>query len=239
VKWYWPELTGPKESEKAAHGGASVCFLVAGVTATLAGMSVWMDKPVLGMDAWALADAGIFAVAGWRFWRLSRIWAVLALAMFIAESVYTIAPHHLPTVDPNPSSQSTPGYSPNSPFAQAVRNLGMDRPEVDEDTYDKFRNEYFDRRIAPRLLLDQLETQRQIFLQRTQRPKTSTATYPSTLAGIVAIRAILILALIGGVRGTFAHHGFISNARRSKPCRHGVIVQCQLCEAEALEAATK
>ena len=90
MKWYWPKLTDLKESEKAAHQGAVVCFLVAGGTAIVAGMSVWLDKPVLGMDAWAFVDAGIFAIAGWRIWRLSRIWAVLALAIFIIETVYAV-----------------------------------------------------------------------------------------------------------------------------------------------------
>jgi len=98
VKRYWPKLTDLKESEKAAHEGAGVCFLIAGGTAIIAGMSVWLDKPVLGMDAWALVDAGIFAIAGWRIWRLSRIWSVLALAMFILESVYAFAVHPLPAV---------------------------------------------------------------------------------------------------------------------------------------------
>lgn len=98
MKWYWPELTDLKESEKAARQGAGVCFLVAGVTAIIAGMSVWLDKPVLGMDAWAFVDAGMFAIAGWRIWRLSKIWAVLALAMFILESVYAFAVHPLPAV---------------------------------------------------------------------------------------------------------------------------------------------
>jgi len=98
VKWYWPELTDLKESEKAAHEGAGACFLVAGGTAIIAGMSVWLDKPVLGMDAWAFVDAGIFAISGWRIWRLSRMWAVLALAMFIIESVNAIASHPLPAV---------------------------------------------------------------------------------------------------------------------------------------------
>jgi hypothetical protein len=35
VKWYWPKLTDLKESEKAAHEGAGVCFLVAGGTAII------------------------------------------------------------------------------------------------------------------------------------------------------------------------------------------------------------
>lgn len=98
MKWYWPQLTDLKESEKAAHEGAGVCVLVAGCTAVIAGVSVWLDKPVLGMDAWAFVDAGIFAIAGWRIWRLSRAWAVLALAMFILESVYALAVRPLPGV---------------------------------------------------------------------------------------------------------------------------------------------
>lgn len=146
MKWYWPELTDLKESEKAAHEGAGVCFLVAGGTAIIAGMSVWLDKPVLGMDVWALVDAGIFAIAGWRIWRLSRIWAVLALATFIAESINAIALHPLPAV----------------------------------------------------------------FL----------------------IRGTLTLVLIGSVRGTFAYHRFRSNALKPKTCCHGVIGQCQRCEAD-------
>jgi hypothetical protein len=90
VKWYWPELTSPEDSEKAARGGAGVCFLVAGVTAMAAGASAWLGRPVLGMHAGAFVDAGIFAIAGWRIWRLSRTWAVLALAIFILETAYAV-----------------------------------------------------------------------------------------------------------------------------------------------------
>jgi hypothetical protein len=50
------------------------------------------------MHAGAFVDAGFFAIAGWRIWRLSRTWAVLALAMFILESVYALAVHPLPAV---------------------------------------------------------------------------------------------------------------------------------------------
>jgi hypothetical protein len=50
------------------------------------------------MDAGAFLDAGIFAIAGWRIWRLSRTWAVLALTIFILEGVYAVAVHPLPAV---------------------------------------------------------------------------------------------------------------------------------------------
>jgi hypothetical protein len=90
MHWYWPKLTGLKEAERAAHEGAGVCFVIAVFTAIVAGISLWLDKPVLGMDAWAFADAIIFAIAGWRVWRLSRIWAVLALVIFVLETVYAV-----------------------------------------------------------------------------------------------------------------------------------------------------
>ena len=95
MSWYWPRLTDLKESEEAAHQGAGACFFVASVTAIVAGVSVSLNKPVLGMSAWAFVDAGIFAIAGWRIWRLSRIWAVLALVLYIIEMVYVVesSPH--------------------------------------------------------------------------------------------------------------------------------------------------
>jgi hypothetical protein len=90
MKWYWPKVTGLKEAEQAAHEGAGVCFVIATFTAIVAGMSLWLDKPVLGIHAGAFVDAIIFAIAGWRVWRLSRIWAVLALVIYVMERVYAL-----------------------------------------------------------------------------------------------------------------------------------------------------
>ena len=75
---------------KKLRDGCGVCFFIAGVTAIVAGVSVSLGKPVLGLDAWAFVDAGIFAIVGWRIWRLSRIRAVSALALFIIETVYAV-----------------------------------------------------------------------------------------------------------------------------------------------------
>lgn len=85
---YWPKLTSLKEAEKAAHEGAGVCFVIAVFTAIAAGMSLWLDKLILGMDAWAFVDSIIFAIAGWRIWRLSRTWAVLALVIYVMEKLF-------------------------------------------------------------------------------------------------------------------------------------------------------
>jgi hypothetical protein len=67
-----------------------MCIVIAVFTAIVAGMSLWLGRPVLGIDAWAFADAVIFGIAGWRVWRLSRIWAVLALVIYIMETVYAV-----------------------------------------------------------------------------------------------------------------------------------------------------
>jgi hypothetical protein len=64
-------------------------------------------------------------------------------------------------------------FSPNSPFAEAVKRLGMDKPDVSDAAYDVFRNQYFDQRIAPRLQPSEREKQRAVFLQRTQRKSPS------------------------------------------------------------------
>jgi len=97
MKW-WPKLTGLEEAEQAAHQSAGVCFTIAALTALLAGMSLWLRKPVLGIDSWAFTDAIIFAIAGWRVWRLSRTWAVLALVLYILERVYAFASSPAPFV---------------------------------------------------------------------------------------------------------------------------------------------
>ncbi len=84
--------------------------------------------------------------------------------------------HVFPALTADTSSGEVPehtGFSPDSPFAQAVKSLGMDKPDVPDETYDTFRNQYFDRRIAPRLQPSEREKKRKLFLQRTQRKPAS------------------------------------------------------------------
>ena len=87
----WPKLTSLKEAEQAAHRGAWGCFLIAAFTAVVAGISLWSDKPVLGIDAEAFVGVLICLIAGWRIWRLSRIWAVLILVIVIIDKLRMIA----------------------------------------------------------------------------------------------------------------------------------------------------
>jgi hypothetical protein len=90
-------LTDISDAESAAHVGAGVCFFIAAVTAVVAAASIWLAKPILGMNGWAFLDAGIFVIAGWRIWRFSKIWSVLALVIYFVERLYAIATSHAPT----------------------------------------------------------------------------------------------------------------------------------------------
>jgi hypothetical protein len=71
---FWPKLTSLKRAEQAARIGAGVCFLIAAIT----------TLTVLGGHPWELVEVLICVVAGWRVWRLSRIWAVLILVLYAA-----------------------------------------------------------------------------------------------------------------------------------------------------------
>ncbi len=82
---YWPDVSSVEGAKSAAQAGAGWCFFVAGVTAVVASISVFTKAPVLGIDAWAYLDAAVFGFAGWRIWKLSRTWSVIALLLFVAE----------------------------------------------------------------------------------------------------------------------------------------------------------
>jgi hypothetical protein len=97
MRWYWPEVTDVNAAEDAVHKGAGACFFIAGVTALVASISIYLKKPVLGIDGWSFVDAALFAISGWRMWRLSRPWAVFALALFLVEKVYALAMNPVPS----------------------------------------------------------------------------------------------------------------------------------------------
>lgn len=88
MKWYWPEMTDLESAESAAHAGAGACFFVAAVTSLVAVISISLSRPIMGLNGWSFVDASLFAIAGWRMWRFSRPWAIVALAMYLLERVY-------------------------------------------------------------------------------------------------------------------------------------------------------
>jgi hypothetical protein len=85
IHWIWPDANDPESAEKAANVGVVACFIVAGLC--------WMTvlnsilQPIQGVeyDPWAAVDAILFTTAGWRVSKLSRLWSLLALILFVGE----------------------------------------------------------------------------------------------------------------------------------------------------------
>jgi hypothetical protein len=86
MSWYWNEI-GDKDSAKYATTTAVwISYLFAVVAALTAIYSLAYHEPVNGVNGgWALLDAALFAVIGWRISRLSRAWAVVGLCFYLLE----------------------------------------------------------------------------------------------------------------------------------------------------------
>ncbi len=83
--WHWPKIDDAKTARDAALEGVGVSLFVSAVTGGTAVLSILSRKPILGVDGWALFDAALFALVGWRIYRMSRVWAVLGLLLYLAE----------------------------------------------------------------------------------------------------------------------------------------------------------
>ena len=91
MSWYWNEI-GDKDSAKCATTTAvRISYLFAVVAVLIAILSLAYHEPIYGMNGgWALLDAGLFAVIGWRISRLSRAWAVVGLCFYLLEWLTSI-----------------------------------------------------------------------------------------------------------------------------------------------------
>jgi hypothetical protein len=58
--------------------------------ALIAILSIVYRQPILGLDAWGLIDAVIFAWMAWRISKASRAWAIVGLLMYLLEVGYKL-----------------------------------------------------------------------------------------------------------------------------------------------------
>lgn len=82
MKGLWPDVDTLERAKAASRQGMWAALLVAGVTA------VGAQFHLLGLDALAFFDAGLFAMIGLGLYRVSRVAAVCGLLIFAAERVY-------------------------------------------------------------------------------------------------------------------------------------------------------
>jgi len=85
--WLWPNVSEQDGAMKAIKGASQAAFIVSGITALVAVIALVGGKPVAGFEGWALVDAILMAVAGWRITKHSRAWAVVALVYWTGASV--------------------------------------------------------------------------------------------------------------------------------------------------------
>jgi hypothetical protein len=82
---YWSKITDAKTARDAAMQGVGASGFVAAVTGLMAILSIVLKHPVLGIDGWALVDAGLFGVIAWRTYKMSRPWALVGLLLYAVE----------------------------------------------------------------------------------------------------------------------------------------------------------
>ena len=88
--WWWPDVSERDGALKAIKGAWQAAFIVAGLTALIAVIAVVRGAPVAGFDGWALVDASLMALIGWRITKHSRAWAVVALIYWAGVSIAKI-----------------------------------------------------------------------------------------------------------------------------------------------------
>ena len=81
----WPNVETTASAISATKQGAGVCFFIAGLTTLVALIAIVVGHPIIGVNAWSLVDAFLFAIAGWRTLRLSRGWSIAALVLYLVE----------------------------------------------------------------------------------------------------------------------------------------------------------
>jgi len=85
----WPIIIDSRSAAAASSSGAGACFVISAITASVAVAAICLHHPVFGMDGGALWDAAIFGILGYFIGSLhSRIAAILAALLFVAEKVY-------------------------------------------------------------------------------------------------------------------------------------------------------
>ncbi|MFI5114129.1 MAG: hypothetical protein ACHP7J_03215 [Terriglobales bacterium] len=90
MSWYWNEIGDKYSAQYATTTAVWISYLIAVVNGLIAVLSLAYHKPIVGLDGWALLDAGLFAVVGWRIGRLSRAWAVIGISLYVLEVLTSI-----------------------------------------------------------------------------------------------------------------------------------------------------
>ena len=87
--WYWESVSGLSGAEKAMNGGFGAALFVVYVTGSFAALSIF-DVSLLGRNAWAFVDAGLFVAVAIGIKRKSRFAAVDGAILHVIERLAMI-----------------------------------------------------------------------------------------------------------------------------------------------------
>lgn len=85
---FWPRIDSAEQAKIWMHYGAVAAAFYAAGTACVSYLAICLQRPVLGLDAWAMTDALVFAVVAWRVSRSSANWAITGFVVFTASKLY-------------------------------------------------------------------------------------------------------------------------------------------------------
>lgn len=80
---FWPRMDSRTSAIQSMRQGTFAAGFSCVVTAIFAIASIALKHPIAGTDIFALVDSAIFAFIAWRIFRLSLIWSVLGLFIFV------------------------------------------------------------------------------------------------------------------------------------------------------------
>ncbi len=86
---WWPSVADQKGAKKAAKEGAGAAVVVAAITTLFSVLALFDIRLLPGYSAWSFVDAALFALVAWRIYKMSRVWAVVGLLLYIVEFAYT------------------------------------------------------------------------------------------------------------------------------------------------------
>jgi hypothetical protein len=90
MAWLWPKIKDATSAEDATKPAVAASAFVAAVSALLASLSLMQHKPVLGFSGESLVDAAVFVVIAWRTRKMSRLWSILGLVLYLAEVIFNV-----------------------------------------------------------------------------------------------------------------------------------------------------
>jgi len=87
---FWSKINNIDEAKDFSREGFVAALICAGITLALVLLSFAGVSLLPGFNAFALMDVALFAGLAWGIYRYSRICAVLALALYVAEQANNV-----------------------------------------------------------------------------------------------------------------------------------------------------